>query len=122
VAQADAPVISVFCLVVSRITRKVGVGNGVRTRDFRSHSPPAEFGRFNGGVVNLATKAGGNAVHGAAFEFVRHAALTNRLRRPSHRVSPEPGCRGAWNVASFRSAAGWVLGPEAAGGRNVRRA
>ena len=25
-----------------------------------SNSPPAEFGRFNGGVVNLTTKAGGN--------------------------------------------------------------
>ena len=26
-----------------------------------SNSPPAEFGRFNGGVVNLTTKSGGNA-------------------------------------------------------------
>ena len=29
-----------------------------------SNSPPAEFGRFNGGVVNLTTKAGSNALHG----------------------------------------------------------
>src|SRR5262245_29401205 len=29
-----------------------------------SNSPPAEFGRFNGGVVNLTTKSGGNALHG----------------------------------------------------------
>src|SRR5438105_793191 len=29
-----------------------------------SNSPPAEFGRFNGGVVNLTTKAGANTVHG----------------------------------------------------------
>ncbi len=52
--------------------------NPVRTRDFRSRSPPAEFGRFNTGVVNLGTLAGGNAVHGAAFEFVRHAGLNAR--------------------------------------------
>ena len=26
-----------------------------------SNSPPAEFGRFNGGVVNLTTKSGSNA-------------------------------------------------------------
>src|SRR5262249_24804247 len=26
-----------------------------------SNSPPAEFGRFNGGVVNLTTRSGGNA-------------------------------------------------------------
>ena len=31
-----------------------------------SNSPPAEFGRFNGGVVNLTTKAGTNVLHGAA--------------------------------------------------------
>src|SRR5581483_11552003 len=36
-----------------------------------SNSPPAEFGRFNGGVVNLTTKAGSNAFHGDAFEFFR---------------------------------------------------
>ena len=40
-----------------------------------SNSPPAEFGRFNGGVVNLTTKAGSNAFHGDAFEFFRNQAL-----------------------------------------------
>src|SRR5262249_51575108 len=34
-------------------------------------APPAEFGRFNGGVVNLSTKAGSNELHGSAFDFVR---------------------------------------------------
>ncbi|MEZ5291615.1 MAG: carboxypeptidase-like regulatory domain-containing protein [Vicinamibacterales bacterium] len=43
-----------------------------------SNSPPAEFGRFNGGVVNLTTKAGTNALHGTAFEFLRHEALNAR--------------------------------------------
>jgi hypothetical protein len=33
------------------------------------NSPPAEFGRFNGGVVNLTTKSGTNDFHGSAFEF-----------------------------------------------------
>ena len=33
-----------------------------------SNSPPAEFGRFNGGVVNLTTKSGGNAFRGSAFD------------------------------------------------------
>src|ERR1700741_2334906 len=39
------------------------------------NSPPAEFGRFNGGVVNLTTKSGTNDFHGSAFEFVRNEAL-----------------------------------------------
>jgi hypothetical protein len=43
-----------------------------------SNSPPAEFGRFNGGVVNLTTKAGANVLHGDGFEFFRNEALNSR--------------------------------------------
>jgi len=43
-----------------------------------TNSPPAEFGRFNGGVVNLTTKAGSNQFHGTIFEFFRHEALNAR--------------------------------------------
>ena len=43
-----------------------------------SNSPPAEFGRFNGGVVNLTTKSGSNTLRGTLFEFVRHEALNAR--------------------------------------------
>src|SRR4029453_3837966 len=39
------------------------------------NSPPAEFGRFNGGVVNLTTKSGTNDFHGSAFEFLRNEKL-----------------------------------------------
>ena len=42
------------------------------------NSPPAEFGRFNGGVVNLTTKSGTNDFHGSVFEFVRNEALNAR--------------------------------------------
>jgi outer membrane receptor protein involved in Fe transport len=43
-----------------------------------SNSPPAEFGRFNGGVVNLTTRAGTNVFHGNAFEFFRNQSLNAR--------------------------------------------
>ena len=43
-----------------------------------SNSPPAEFGRFNGGVVNLTTKSGGNVLRGSVFEFLRNEALNAR--------------------------------------------
>ncbi len=43
-----------------------------------SNSPPAEFGRFNGGVINLTTRSGTNALRGTAFEFFRHEALNAR--------------------------------------------
>ncbi len=43
-----------------------------------SNSASAEFGRFNGGVVNLTTKSGTNDWHGSLFEFFRHEALNAR--------------------------------------------
>jgi hypothetical protein len=43
-----------------------------------SNTPPAEFGRFNGGVVNLTTKSGSNTLRGAAFEFFRNESLNAR--------------------------------------------
>ena len=43
-----------------------------------TNSPPAEFGRFNGGVINLTTKSGGNTLRGNAFEFFRNDALNAR--------------------------------------------
>lgn len=43
-----------------------------------TNSPPAEFGRFNGGVVNLSTKSGTNEFHGSGFEFFRNESLNAR--------------------------------------------
>jgi carboxypeptidase family protein len=55
-----------------------------------SNSPPAEFGRFNGGVVNLTTRSGTNALHGTAFEFFRHEALNARnFFAPTSAVKPQ---------------------------------
>jgi hypothetical protein len=39
---------------------------------------PAEFGRFNGGVVNVATRAGSNVFHGSLYEFFRNEDLNAR--------------------------------------------
>ncbi len=54
------------------------------------NSPPAEFGRFNGGVVNLTTKSGTNDFHGSAFEFLRNEALNARnLFTPATDANPK---------------------------------
>jgi hypothetical protein len=51
----------------------------------------AEFGRFNGGVVNVATRSGANAFHGSLFEFFRNEDLNARNyfaptgRKPEYR-------------------------------------
>ena len=34
-----------------------------------------EYGRFAGGIVNIATKSGGNQFHGTLYEYARNAAL-----------------------------------------------
>jgi len=38
----------------------------------------AEFGNYSGGVVNVITKSGTNALHGDAFEFLRNTDLDSR--------------------------------------------
>ena len=54
------------------------------------NSPPAEFGRFNGGVVNLTTKSGTNNFHGSVFEFLRNEALNARnLFAPATAANPK---------------------------------
>src|SRR5262249_54567819 len=38
----------------------------------------AEYGRNSGAIVNIATRSGGNAYHGEAFEFLRNEAFDAR--------------------------------------------
>ncbi len=55
-----------------------------------TNSPSAEFGRFNGGVVNLTTKSGTNQFHGSVFEFFRNEALNARnLFAPATEANPK---------------------------------
>ncbi len=61
-----------------------------------SDNVSAEFGRFNGGVVNLATRSGTNDLHGSLFEYLRNedlnarnyfapTAATGQARKPEYR-------------------------------------
>jgi hypothetical protein len=55
-----------------------------------SNSPSSEFGRFNGGVVNLTMKSGTNNLHGSVFEFFRNEALNARnLFAPATPTNPD---------------------------------
>src|SRR5262249_20391707 len=48
------------------------VVDAIQEFKIESNSPPAEFGRFNGGVINLTTRSGSNTIRGNAFEFYRN--------------------------------------------------
>ena len=57
-----------------------------------ANNVPAEFGRFNGGVVNVATRGGSNDLHGSLYEFFRNEDLNARnyfasstARKPEYR-------------------------------------
>jgi len=56
-----------------------------------ANNVPAEFGRFNGGVVNVATRSGSNELHGSVYEFFRNESLNARNffattgRKPEYR-------------------------------------
>jgi hypothetical protein len=44
-----------------------------------SNSNSAEYGRYSGGVINISSKSGTNAFHGAAYEYFRNTALNANL-------------------------------------------
>jgi hypothetical protein len=48
----------------------------------------AEFGRNSGGIVNIVTKSGTNAIHGSAFEYFRNDHLN--ARNFFNTVGPDP--------------------------------
>lgn len=56
-----------------------------------SDNVSAEFGRFNGGVVNLSTRSGTNTIHGSLFQYLRNEDLNARNyfapagRKPEYR-------------------------------------
>ena len=41
----------------------------------QANSYDAQFGRTSGGVVNVITKSGTNALHGVAYDFERHSVM-----------------------------------------------
>ena len=61
-----------------------------------SNSPPAEFGRFNGGVINLTTKAGGNA-------FAVAASSSSGTSRSTHEIFSPRAIRSSRSSAAINS-------------------
>lgn len=52
--------------------------DSIQEFNVQTNGVPAEFGRFNGGVVNLSTRSGTNGFHGSVYEFFRNEGLNAR--------------------------------------------
>lgn len=52
--------------------------DAIQEFNIQTNAVPAEFGRFNGGVINLSTRNGSNRFHGSAWEFLRNESLNAR--------------------------------------------
>ncbi len=61
-----------------------------------------EFGRFAGGVVNMATKSGENRFHGTAYEFLRNKVFNANNFFDNKNGTPRP----QWNQNQYGAALG----------------
>src|SRR5215510_6868452 len=52
--------------------------DGIQEFKVQSHNDQAEFGGVLGGIINVVSKSGTNALHGAAWEFIRNNAFDAR--------------------------------------------
>jgi Carboxypeptidase regulatory-like domain/TonB dependent receptor len=52
--------------------------DGIQEFKVQSHNDLAEFGGVTGGIVNVVTKGGSNAIHGSVWEFLRNSAFDAR--------------------------------------------
>jgi hypothetical protein len=67
----------------------VPIIDAIQEFNMQTNDASAEFGRFNGGVINLTTKSGTNQFHGSVFEFLRNEALNARnLFAPATTANP----------------------------------
>lgn len=57
------------------LTALVPTQDAIQEFKVQTNNMGPEFGRFTGGVINLATKSGTDAFHGSVYEFLRNKVL-----------------------------------------------
>lgn len=86
----------------NNLTALVPTQDAVLEFRVQTNNNTAEYGRFTGGVINLTSKSGTNALHGSAYEFLRNRELNaNTFLNNSNRVS-----RPAFTQNQFGATAG----------------
>lgn len=59
------------------ITSLVPSQDAVQEFKVQTNNNTAEYGMYTGGVVNMTSKSGSNAIHGTAYEFVRNTIFNS---------------------------------------------
>src|SRR6266478_3613559 len=77
------------------------------TQEFKvqTNSYGPEFGRSGGGIINVVTKSGGNALHGSVFEFFRN----DRLRANNFFANARNQPRGIFHFNMFGASTGGAI-------------
>src|SRR5689334_21463129 len=62
-------------ITYGNVTALVPVPDAVSEFRVQTNNNSAEYGRYTGGVVNVASRSGSNEFHGAAYEYLRNRSL-----------------------------------------------
>lgn len=71
----------------SNVNLPIPFPDAIQEFNVQANALPAQYGLHPGGVVNIVTKSGGNALHGDLFEFLRNGDLNARQEGTNARDS-----------------------------------
>jgi hypothetical protein len=74
------------------VTALVPSQDAVQEFRVQTSNNTAEFGNYTGGVINIASKSGSNAIHGTVYEFVRNTIFnsTPYFSKHTQRLAKNP--------------------------------
>ena len=83
----------------ANLTALVPTQDAVQEFKIQTNNLGAEFGRFAGGVINMATKSGSNELHGSAYEFLRNKVLnSNTFFNNAAGIGTPPFVQNQWGA------------------------
>ncbi len=72
----------------SNVNLPIPFPDAIQEFNVQTSGLPAQYGLHPGGVVNIVTKSGANALHGDLFEFIRNGDLNARPKGDAYGTQP----------------------------------
>ena len=103
-----APVNTLGGNLGGNVTALIPTQDAVQEFNVASNNVSAEFGRFGGGVINMATKGGTNAFHGTVYEYLRNSFFNANewFNKASQLKAGKPNKPPQWNQNQYGFAVG----------------